>query len=241
MMKLRFLFLLPALSLSLVPILATCTENTSGDVKPDVGAPPAATTAPGAGSSAAGAERPSPGAQAAPFTQCRGAFGNCTKASCTPTPPPGVKDAGADDLWCSCEAQYGWSAGQGACTEVPDAGLSPGQKVASRYAPVNGMVVCTNYDNMPWAWCLDKPCEVNAPDVGADAGAPSATCKCTRTTSSEDWIIVGKSYNDSTCRSNMFVSSATVKDILSITGFLQGSKDLPALPITIVGVGTRKQ
>jgi hypothetical protein len=84
----------------------------------------------------------------------------------------------------------------------------------------------------PWAWCLDSPCVV-------DADTSTATCLCTQVASTvQPYVVIQDHYDDATCTTDVW-SSATVDSVLQISGFLQGSRELPAEPIVIVGVGAK--
>lgn len=169
------------------------------------------------------ASGPSSSSPNATFTLCSGTYALCTQARCKPI----SGDATGQQLSCGCRTEVGYSAGTKSCAEVPQAAPAPGLKIPSRYAPVSSMAVCAN--SRPWAWCLDMPCTI-------DADTKHAACTCTQTTSPRQaYVVVVDSYDASTCTSDIW-SSATVEDVLQITGFLQGSKDLPPSPITIIGV-----
>ncbi len=157
------------------------------------------------------------------FTACSGTYALCTTALCTPT---GSKS----ELACGCKVMEGYSAGTKSCKDVPKVRPTPGLKVPSRYHPIRAMAVCAN--SRPWAWCLDMPCTV-------DADRSKATCLCKQvSTPKQAYIIVTDSFRESTCTTDVW-SSATIEDVLQITGFLQDSRELPADPITIVGVDTQ--
>jgi hypothetical protein len=182
-------------------------------------------------------------APAPSFTLCNGTYALCTLAKCTQLPG----DAGAEGvLSCPCEVRRGDSAGQQSCKDVPDAGPSVGQSIPSRYSPITSMAICTNKDNQPWAWCLDKPCVVDVVG-GVDGGLGKATCNCVTSTSmgnagKGDYVVVTDTYNDSsTCPTgpnsiNGFISSASVCGVEEITGFYyEKSKTPNPQPIKIVG------
>ena len=74
---------------------------------------------------------------------------------------------------------------------------------------------------------------------GIDADRSKATCRCKKvSTPKQAYVVVTDSYRASTCTTDVW-SSATVENVLQITGFLQDSRELPPDPITIVGVGTQ--
>jgi hypothetical protein len=170
-------------------------------------------------------------AQSAPsFTVCLGTYALCTTAQCKVLPsPPGSTPTYS----CSCDVVQGYSAGAKSCAEVPP--VTPpkaGDKIPSRYYPVKSMAVCEN--NRPWAMCLDSHCTV-------DKGLKTATCNCSQAPPpTQPYVIVGDSFSESTCTTNIW-SSATVEDVIQITGFLQDSKQLKPFPITIVGVGATQE
>ena len=159
----------------------------------------------------------------APFTVCAGTYALCTTALCTRT-------SEKSELACDCKVMRGYSAGAKSCKEVPTDQPRPGMELPSRYHPITSMAVCAN--SRPWAWCLDMPCRV-------DNDPAKATCRCKEvSTPKQPYVVVTDSYRASTCTTDVW-SSATVENVLQITGFLQDSRSLPAKPIIIVGVGTQ--
>ena len=166
----------------------------------------------------------SPGAPTPTFTVCSGTYALCTMAQCAPI-------AGSK-LVCGCDVKQGYSAGSKSCGEVPPDAPYEGQSIPSRYYPIKSMAVCPN--SLPWASCLDAPCTV-------DADLSKAKCSCGQVaTPTQSYVVVTDSYSASTCTSGIIWSSATVQDVLQITGFLQDSQQLKPFPITIVGVGPAK-
>jgi hypothetical protein len=165
------------------------------------------------------------------FTLCRGTYALCTTAKCNPVRG---KAAGASTpLECvGCKVREGFSVGEEPCSQVPGTPPRPALIIPSRYYPISAMAVCFN--SRPWAGCLDAPCTV-------DRDRSTATCLCKQAPASKQpYVIVTDSYRGTTCTTDTW-SSATVDDALQLTGFLQGSRELPPLPITIVGVDTRQR
>jgi hypothetical protein len=168
----------------------------------------------------------SSGSATSGFTLCLGTFALCTTAKCTPM--RSTDPSAEPQLSCRCDALQGFSAGTKPCSEVPRVRLIKGLVVPSRYQPISATAACFN--NRPWAWCLDKSCVV-------DADTSKATCTCTQMSSTEPYVVVKDRYDATTCTTDIW-SSATVDSVLQVTSFLQGSRDLPAKPIAIVGVGS---
>ena len=168
---------------------------------------------------------PSTVAQAPSFTVCSGTYALCTTATCKPV-------AGRKRLLsCSCTVQQGSSAGAKSCREVPQGPPTAGQTIPSRYYPIKSTAVCSN--SRRWAFCLDKTCTV-------DPSLLTATCTCTRkSTPKQHYVVVTDSFSASTCTTDIW-SSATVRDVLQITGFLQNSQQLKPFPISIIGVEPAK-
>ena len=167
----------------------------------------------------------SPGSPPA-FTVCQGTFALCTSAKCTPTDRRNRKGLIADCL-CDVRTQE-YSAGKRPCSDVPQGPPQPGQVIPSRYSPVKSMAVCTS--PFPWAMCLDSHCTVNKDDPS------KATCKCKLTASPGlGFVVVTDSFRVGIC-SESLVSSATVDDVVQVTGFLQNNPNLKPFPITILGV-----
>jgi hypothetical protein len=168
---------------------------------------------------------PSTVANAPRFTVCSGTYALCTTATCKPV-------AGSKRLLsCSCTVQQGYSAGAKSCQEVLQGPPTAGDTIPSRYYPIKSMAVCSN--SRRWAFCLDKKCTV-------DPSLSTATCTCTRkSTPKRDYVVVTDSFSASTCTIDIW-SSATVQDVLQITGFLQKSQQLKPFPISIIGVEPAK-
>lgn len=161
-------------------------------------------------------------ASAPAFTVCPGTFALCTSAKCTAT------DGSRLTASCSCDVRQGYSAATKSCSDVPQAPPQSGQSIPSRYSPITSMAVCSR--RVPWAMCLDSRCTINKDDPS------KATCTCKLMTSSRQiFVVVTDSFSASTCTAAL-VSSATVNDVIQITGFLQNQPNLKPLPITIVGV-----
>lgn len=154
------------------------------------------------------------------FKVCESTYALCTTAECTPV-------AGTDGtLSCACEVKTGYSVGLEACQAVEE--TSAGKQVHSRYFPVTSYAICTN--DRPWAWCLDKPCTIDADDPA------KAACECTSTTGQGPYVIVTDTYTASTCTTGI-VSSATVEQITQVTDFLKTSSELKPFPITVLNGG----
>ncbi len=161
-------------------------------------------------------------AQPPSFTVCSGTYALCTTAQCSP-----VSDNDSL-LSCGCTVEEGFSAGAKSCDEVPEGPPTAGETIPSRYYPIQNMAVCAN--SRKWAYCLDKKCTV-------DVGLSTATCTCdSMSTPTQAYVVVTESYGAATCTTDTW-SSATVNDVLQVTAFLEGSRQLPPSPITIVGVG----
>lgn len=169
-------------------------------------------------------------ATAPTFTVCSGTFALCTTATCYPIAGTQAKIK----VSCVCDVKHGYSAGAKSCSEVPPAAPQARQAIPSRYYPITSTAVCSN--KRPWAMCLDSPCTID------DKDPTKARCDCDLTASPEEgYVVVTNSYHDSTCKSEHILSSATVSDLIQITGFLQDSPQLKPSPITIVGVGATKE
>lgn len=154
------------------------------------------------------------------FTVCPGTFALCTSAKCKPS-SSGLTAS------CLCDVKQAFSAGTKPCSDVPQAPPQPGQVIPSRYSPITRMAVCTR--KLLWAMCLDSQCTV-------DKDPSKATCTCNlMATPEQSFVVVTDSFSASTCTASL-VSSATVHDVIQITGFLQNHPNLPARPITILGV-----
>jgi hypothetical protein len=145
-------------------------------------------------------------ADAADFIVCESKYALCTTAPCTPIP--------GKDGWvsCQCNVVTGYSAGMKPCQPVQD--TAEGQRVNSRYHPIQSYALCSN--NRPWAWCLDSPCVI-------DRNNPSqAACACSIVANQGDYVIVSATgtYDDSSCTTGLY-SSARVTDLNQVTDFLR--------------------
>lgn len=166
---------------------------------------------------------------------CQGTFANCTEAVCDPVSSGGKISA----FKCKCAVQKGYSLGfngpgnRNSCQSIPQDGPTVKQKVPSRYAPITSFVVCTN--NRPWAACLDAPCIVDHVDPN-DKTKGTAVCACPKQTGFPyGFIPANGQYSRAGCQDE-YVSSATSKQLLTITQYLTtpAGKDLPPLPITVL-------
>ena len=169
------------------------------------------------------------GTAAPGFTICQGTFALCTSAKCT-----SQRTRNGLQVKCSCDVKQGaYSVGKKPCSDVPQAPPTPGQLIPSRYSPITSMAVCPG--NGVWAFCLDKKCKV-------DQNTAKATCECTLARSPQRYVVVAGTATDAMCTSAIW-SSATVDEVLQVTAFLyeQNSPNLPAQPITIVRVESKKK
>ncbi len=127
------------------------------------------------------------------FKVCESTYALCTTAACEPI------DGDKDTVSCACDVKTGYSAGEEPCTgEIK---TEKGTQISSRYYPITGYAACNN--DRPWAWCLDKPCIVDADDPA------KASCACTVTKDKGPYLVVTDTYTDTTCTTKMW-SSATV-------------------------------
>jgi hypothetical protein len=81
-----------------------------------------------------------------------------------------------------------------------------------------------------FAMCLDSPCVVDQKDT------TKANCNC-KLTASKNYVVVKATASDAMCKSAIW-SSATVDDVIGVTGFLfsQNPQQLKPFPINIVRV-----
>ncbi len=165
------------------------------------------------------------GAPAPNFTVCKGTFALCTTAKCTRR-----ADSSFD---CSCDVKQGYSAGMKSCGEVPQATPQAGQLIPSRYFPITSMAICQTRE--VFAACLDSPCTV-------EADTSKAKCKCSLAASNQPFVVVAGTATDAMCRSAIW-SSATVEQVIQITGFLyaQDPQLLPPQAINIIRVESAKR
>lgn len=161
------------------------------------------------------------------FTLCNGTFALCTSAQCKRV--PGTNDK----VNCSCSVQQAYSAGTNPCATVPQGSPKANEAIPSRYSPISSMAVCSI--DAPWAFCLDKPCTVND-------DLTSANCVCdVKHTREQSYVVVAGTKDNAMCTDAIW-SSATVQDVIGITGFLYSQpQQLPPSPITIVRVETAQQ
>lgn len=161
------------------------------------------------------------------FTLCNGTFALCTKAKCLPV--PGTKEK----VNCKCEVKHGYSAGTKPCDTVPPEPPKANEAIPSRYFPISSMAVCSI--DAPWAFCLDKPCTVD------DKDPHKANCLCdVKRTPEQSYVVVAGTKDDAMCTDALW-SSATVQDVIGVTGFLYTQPQLQPSPITIVRVETAKK
>ena len=82
--------------------------------------------------------------------------------------------------------------------------------------------------------CLDSPCVVDKNDP------TKAKCDC-KVMRSKNYVVVAATASDSMCKTALW-SSATVDDVIGVTGFLfsQNPQQLKPFPITIVRVDAGK-
>lgn len=92
------------------------------------------------------------------------------------------------------------------------------------------MSVCEG--KQPWAMCLDSPCIVDQNDP------TKANCNCTLMVTAQSHVVVAATTSDSMCNSAIW-SSATVDDVIGVTGFLFSQNQLKPFPINIVRVDSR--
>jgi hypothetical protein len=164
-----------------------------------------------------------PAASAKPFTVCKGTFALCTTAMCG-----GSKtDQSGISISCACDVKQDFSLGTDACSTVPQAAPSPGQAIPSRYFPIQSMAVCEA--QRTFAMCLDSHCVV-------DQDPTKANCNC-RLSAAKNYVVVKGTGSDAMCKSAIW-SSATVDDVIGVTGFLfsQNPQQLKPFPINIVRV-----
>jgi len=161
------------------------------------------------------------------FTLCNGTFALCTKAKCLPV--PGTKEK----VNCECEVKHGYSAGTKPCETVPPGPPKANEAIPSRYFPISSMAVCLI--DAPWAFCLDKPCTVD------DKDPHKANCLCdVKRTPEQGYVVVAGTKDDAMCTDALW-SSATVQDVIGVTGFLYTQPQLQPSSITIVRVETAKK
>jgi hypothetical protein len=162
------------------------------------------------------------------FTVCKGTFALCTTATCGGS----TTDQVGKPIPCACEVKQGFSVGTNACSTVPQEAPTPGQAIPSRYFPIQSMAVCEG--RVPFAMCLDSPCVVDKKDP------TKANCNC-NLTASKNYVVVAATASDSMCRSAVW-SSASLEDVIQITGFLyaQNPQLLKPFPINIVRVDSAK-
>ena len=151
------------------------------------------------------------------FTLCKSTYALCTTAACKPI--AGEKGK----LSCKCDVQTGYSAATKDCEPIKT--TKAGDLIQSRFYPVKAYAVCNN--NRPWAWCLDVPCLI-------DKKNPlKSTCTCTVAKNQGPYVIVGNTYNKSTCTTGI-ISSATVPDIEQITNFINHQKVMPTVTTKVL-------
>jgi len=161
---------------------------------------------------------------AKPFTVCKGTFALCTTATCGGS----TTDQIGIPIPCACDVKQDFSVGTDACSTVPQAPPTAGQPIPSRYSPIQSMAVCEAPGK--FAMCLDSPCVVDQNDL------TKANCNC-KLTASKNYVVVKATASDSMCNSAIW-SSATVDDVIGVTGFLfsQNPQQLKPFPINIVRV-----
>jgi len=146
------------------------------------------------------------------FRVCNATFALCTIAMCDPIPGnPG-------QVTCHCTVNEGYSVGSGqvACEDLQ----KQRPKLSSRYYPTKVVAKCS--EDRPWAFCLDSPCQIDENNPRA------ASCQCTleNTKKTSDpvvpWVVVTSAYSPATCTTGI-VSSATVKDVETVTEFLKSN------------------
>src|SRR5262245_19464249 len=122
------------------------------------------------------------------FTLCNGTFALCTTAKCLPV--PGTKEK--ERVNCECEVKRGYSAGTKSCETVPTEPPKANEAIPSRYFPITSMAVCSI--DAPWAFCLDKPCTVDAKDPH------KANCLCdVKRTPEQGYVVVAGTKDDAMC------------------------------------------
>jgi hypothetical protein len=161
-------------------------------------------------------------ASPAPFTLCRSKYALCTSAPCTPV-------AGKPEMVsCKCRVHDGYSAATAACQTAEQTSTG---NLMSRYFPVTGyLAACSN--SRDWAWCLDKPCEIDKNDPS------KADCACSVVKNLGTYVIgttkIGTSeYTKSTCTTGI-ISSATIQQIEQISDFIASQKQIPVPPLEIL-------
>jgi len=155
------------------------------------------------------------------FTVCQGTFALCTTAKCKrPDNGPGLS------LECLCDVETGYSAGKKSCADITQAPPTQGLSILSRYSPIQSTAVCAA--SVVYAQCLDSPCTV-------DQDKSKAKCTCTAEESLGSHVVVAGTATDAMCRSAAW-SSASLEDLMQITGFLYGQNPqlLKPFPIAIV-------
>lgn len=151
------------------------------------------------------------------FKVCQSTYALCTTARCAPVSrAKGV-------LSCVCDVKTGYSLGLEACKDPTETNV--GAHIKSRYFPVKSYAVCANA--RPWAFCLDKPCAIDARDP------TKASCECVSVKRQGPYVIVTDVYTPETCTTGI-ISSATVKQITQATDFLMNSAELKPFDIKVL-------
>ena len=163
------------------------------------------------------------------FTVCKGTFALGTRAKCK---IGGVNTQAGITINCICDVkQQSYSVGTDPCTDVPQVPPRAGLVIPSRYSPINRMAVCSS--SALWAMCLDSACKVNTD------GTANCDCKLTLAPAGQSYVVVEGTSTDAKCVGKDYVwSSATVSDVIGVTGFLysQHPQLLPPEEIKIVRV-----
>ncbi|EHB58723.1 methylamine utilization MauE [Mycolicibacterium rhodesiae JS60] len=141
---------------------------------------------------------------------CNQTFALCTTAPCEPSPTdPGV-------AVCRCVVENGYSVGFKTCTERTQSG----HKVVSNFSTINvnpNFAVLSCAPGIPWANCLDMPCEVDPLNPAL------ANCQCQVVTTGES-LTFGGGCDTATCTSTIW--SAATPDLPGSTQYKKGMKQL---------------
>ncbi len=167
------------------------------------------------------------------FTVCKGTFALCTSAKCTPMGESGQSGIRVN---CVCEVmQQSYSVGKSPCADVPQDPPTAGLAIPSRYSPISSMAVCVS--QTPWAFCLDSACKVNP-----DGSTANCNCKLTAAPPGQSYVVVAANSTNAMCKDAIW-SSATLNDVIEVTGFLysQNPQLLPPNEINIVRVDTSQE
>lgn len=155
---------------------------------------------------------------------CKQPYALCTTATCVPM--PGDKNKSL----CFCNVFDGYSTGSLSCAKrKPYTGPHGNQHIVSTFSfedyATNKAMTCPS--GKPWAFCLDKPCQIDP------RNSNQAICACDIMTKGAS-VTLGGQCNTSTCDNTLY-SAASASELDGGTQALMKAMKLTESPVRVCG------